>query len=121
TTERKGAEAALREANRQLENSLTELHRTQQEIVGQERLHALGQMASGVAHDFNNALSKMLGFTELLLTSPEKLQNLDTVREHLRLINTVARDAAQVVGRLREFYRPRRNTEQFKQVDLNAV
>jgi PAS domain S-box-containing protein len=120
-TERKAGEAAVQEANRRLERTLTELRQTQQQVVEQERLHALGRMAGGVAHDFNNALSKILGFTELLLTSPEKLQNLDTVREHLRLINTVARDAAQVVGRLREFYRPRRNTEQFKLVDLNAV
>lgn len=120
-TERKAAETALLKANQRLERTLTELRQTQQQVVEQERLHALGRMASGVAHDFNNALSKMLGFTELLLTSPEKLKNLDTVREHLRLINTVARDAAQVVGRLREFYRPRRNTEQFALVDLNAV
>jgi PAS domain S-box-containing protein len=121
TTERKGAEAALREANRQLENSLTELHRTQQEIVGQERLHALGQMASGVAHDFNNALSKVLGFTELLLTSPDKLRNAEKVREHLEMIKTAALDAAQVVRRLREFYRPRRDTEMFKVFNLNAL
>jgi signal transduction histidine kinase len=119
--QRKEGERALEESNRRLQKALRELQDTQQKSVEQERLRALGQMASGVAHDFNNALSKILGFTELLLTSPEKLQNLDTVREHLRSINTVARDAAQVVGRLREFYRPRRNTEQFKLVDLNAV
>ena len=78
-------------------------------------------MASGVAHDFNNALSQMLGFTELLLTSPEKLHNTETVRDHLQRINTTARDAARVVNRLREFYRPRRDTELFKVVDLNTV
>ncbi|HXI82646.1 MAG TPA: response regulator [Verrucomicrobiae bacterium] len=120
-TERKDAEGALREANHRLECSLTELRRTQQHIVGQERLQALGRMASGVAHDFNNALSKILGFTELLLTSPEKLQSTETVRDHLRMINTTARDAAQVVRRLHEFYRPRRDTELFKVVDLNAI
>jgi PAS domain S-box-containing protein len=120
-TERKDAEAALREANRRLEQSLTELRQTQQQIVEQERLHALGRMASGVAHDFNNALSKILGFTELLLTSPDKLQNAETVREHLRMINTAALDAAQVVRRLREFYRPRRDTEMFQVLNLNAL
>jgi len=119
--QRKVGERALEESNRRLQKALRELQDTQQKSVEQERLHALGQMASGVTHDFNNALSKILGFTELLLTSPEKLQNLDMVREHLRSINTVARDAAQVVGRLREFYRPRRNTEQFKLVDLSAI
>jgi PAS domain S-box-containing protein len=120
-TERKGAEAALREANRRLEQSLTEMRQTQHQIVEQERLRALGQMASVVAHDFNNTLSKMLGFTELLLTSPDKLQNVEMVREHLQMINTAALDAAQVVHRLREFSRPRRDTELFKVFNLNTL
>jgi len=72
--ERRRAEEALRESNRRLERALAELRETQQQIVQQERLRALGEMASGVAHDFNNALAKILGFNELLLTSPEKTQ-----------------------------------------------
>ena len=120
-TKRKDAEEALREANRRLEDSLMELRHTQQQIVEQERLLALGRMAGGVAHDFNNALSKMLGFTELLLTSPDKLHDTGMVRDHLRMINAAARDAARVVRRLHEFYRPRRDTELFKAVNLSAV
>jgi PAS domain S-box-containing protein len=120
-TERKDAEKALQEANRRLQCSLTELHETQQQIVEQERLGALGRMAAGVARDFNSALSKILGFTELLLTSPEKLQSADTVRDYLRMISTAARDGTQVVRRLHEFYRPRRDTERFKIVNLNAI
>jgi PAS domain S-box-containing protein len=120
-TKRKDAEEALREANRRLKCSLTELRQAQQQIVEQERLHALGRMAGGVAHDFNNALSKILGFTELLLTSPDKLHDTEMVRDHLRMINTAARDAARVVRRLHEFYRPRRDTELFKAVNLSAI
>ena len=120
-TERKDAEGALREANQRLEGSLAELRHTQQQIVEQERLHALGRMASGVAHDFNNTLSKILGFTELLLTSPDKLRNEATVCEHLRMIHTVSQDAARVVRRLHEFCRPRRDTEFFNLIDLNEV
>jgi PAS domain S-box-containing protein len=102
-------------------NTEAELRRTQQQVVEQERLCALGQMADGVARDFNNSLSKMLGFTELLLTSPDKLRNTETVRDHLRKINTAAREAARDVRRLHEFYRPRRDTELLKVVNLNAV
>jgi PAS domain S-box-containing protein len=120
-TERKNAEVAVCKANRCLERSLAELRRTQQQVVEQERLLALGQMADGVAHDFNNSLSKVLGFTELLLTSPDKLRNTETVRDHLRKINTAARKAARDVHRLHEFYRPRRDTELLKVVNLNAV
>ena len=44
-----------------------QLRQTQDQIVQQERLRALGTMASGVAHDFNNALSPITGFSNLLL------------------------------------------------------
>jgi signal transduction histidine kinase/CheY-like chemotaxis protein len=120
-TKRKGAEEALREANRRLECSLTELRQAQQQILEQERLLALGRMAGGVAHDFNNSLSRILGFGELLLTSPDNLRNTETVRNHLRMINTAARDAGGVLRRLYEFYRPRRDTELFKAVNLSTI
>jgi PAS domain S-box-containing protein len=120
-TGRKRAEEELRHSNRHLERTLKELRETQQQIIQQERLGALGQMASGVAHDFNNALSKMLGFTELLLTSPEKFNDPEKARAYLQMISTSAQDAAHVVRRLQEFYRPRRDTEVFRSVDLNAL
>jgi C4-dicarboxylate-specific signal transduction histidine kinase len=41
-----------------------ELRETQQQVLQQERMQALGLMASGVAHDMNNALSVILGFSE---------------------------------------------------------
>lgn len=120
-TERKDAESDLREVNRRLEGSLVELRCAQQQIVEQERLQAMGGMSGGVAHDFNNALSKILGLTELLLTSQEKLRNTETVRDHLRMINGISRDTVRVVQRLHEFHRPRRDTEQFKVIDLNDI
>jgi PAS domain S-box-containing protein len=119
--DRKIAEVALRESNRQLERTLSELRQTQQQVSWQERFRALGQMASGVVLDLDKALSKILGFTELLLTSPQKLQDSAIVRDHLRLINIAAKDAAAVLHRLREFYRPRRETERFDRTDLNKV
>ena len=118
---RRGAESALQESHHRLEHTLAELRAAQQQIIGKERLLALGQMASGVAHDFNDALSKIVGFSELLLTSPEMLNDYGKVREHLRMICAVAEDAAKDVRRLRTFYRPRRETEAFCPVDLNTV
>ena len=55
-TERKLAEEAIRDSNRQLAETLDELKQTQYRVVQQERLRALGEMASGIAHDFNNTL-----------------------------------------------------------------
>jgi len=84
--ERKRAEDALQRAHDELdirvkertvelERALAELRDTQRQVIQQERLRALGQMASGVAHDFNNALAKIVGFNELLLTSPDELND----------------------------------------------
>ena len=120
-SQRRGAELALQESNRRLEQTLTELRSAQQQMIRQERLRALGQMASGVAHDFNNTLSKILGFTELLLTSPEKVHDHGRVREYLRMICAAAQDGTNVVRQLRTFCRPRRETEVFDPVDLNAL
>ena len=50
-----------------VQKAYEELRRTQQVVVQQERLRALGQMASGVAHDINNALSPIVAYSELLL------------------------------------------------------
>ncbi len=105
----------------QLQAAYDELRETQRRVVQQERLRALGQMASGIAHDLNNALVPALGFTELLLDRPDGLDNTDKVREYLHLIQTGAQDAASVVSRLREFYRPRDESEVFEPVSLNKV
>ncbi|MCE3224707.1 MAG: protein of unknown function, putative Histidine kinase [Nitrospira sp.] len=119
--ERKRAEASLRESNIQLESALTDLKTTQQQMVQQERLRALGQMASGIAHDFNNTLSPIVGFSELLLIDPRGLDNHDTVKEYLQTINLAAKDAAKVVSRLRDFYRPRLDADLSGMVDVNRL
>ncbi|RMF87012.1 MAG: GAF domain-containing protein, partial [Nitrospinota bacterium] len=115
------AEEALQESNRRLEEALTELRQTQQHIVQQERLHALGTMASGIAHDFNNTLAPILGFSELILHSPDLWQDRERLRHYLQTIHTAAQGAAKVVNRLREFYRHRDKGELFLPLELNAL
>jgi PAS domain S-box-containing protein len=117
-SERRRAEIQLRESNQRLQQALKELHDTQQQIIQQERLRALGRMASGVAHDFNNALIPILGYAELLLERPELLQDHDKTIQYLRVIRTASKDASTVVGRLREFYRTRDDGEVLEAVNL---
>lgn len=117
----KHVERSLRETAQKLERALEELRRTQQQVIQQERLRALEQMASGVAHDFNNALAKIIGFNELLLGWPENLEDKEKVRKFLQMSNAVARDAVQIVNRLREFYRHRKTTEVYQPVELHEV
>ena len=102
-----------------LQKAYEELRRTQHVVVQQERLRALGQMASGVAHDVNNALSPIVAYSELLLST---LPDLPEVSKHyLQTINQAGGDIAQIVARMREFYRRRSDEEQLTQVNINKV
>jgi PAS domain S-box-containing protein len=120
-TQRKQTEQSLRETNARLENAHEELQTAAQQVAQQERLSALGTMASGVAHDFNNALTAILGFSELLLDRPELLDDKPKTTEFLEMINTTAKDASNIVNRLREFYRYRDKSEVFAPVNLNHL
>ena len=104
--------------HQELERAYNELRQTQQTVMQQERLKALGQMASGIAHDINNALSPIVGFADLLLRE----QGLsDGGKKHLRYIATAGKDIAHIVARLREFYRRRDEKETVQEVDLNTL
>jgi len=104
-----------------LQTAYQELRNTQQQIIQQERLRALGTMASGVAHDFNNALMPIMGFADMLLMRPEDLADTEKTTKYLQTIRTAATDAGAVVERLREFYRHREENEVFQPVDLFVV
>lgn len=120
-TDRKLAEERLKESNRLLEQTLSELRRTQQQIIQQERLRALGQLASGIAHDFNNSLMPIMGYSDLLLTVPDMLNDQEKTKKYLELIKTSSEDAKDVVDRLRSFYRSSTGKEVFTKVDLNDL
>jgi PAS domain S-box-containing protein len=118
---RKQTEQSLRESTRQLGSTVAELRETQNQVVQQERLRALAQMASGVAHDFNNVLAKILGFNELLLAWPENLNDTEKVKKYLQMTNAAAQEAVTIVNRLREFYRHRKESEVYESVDINET
>ena len=115
-----GLEKIVCERTAQLEELLAKLKNTQEQVVKQERLSALGMMAGGIAHDFNNALTMVLGYGELLL--PSLLQS-GPEREiaYLRHMIAAAQDATHVVSRLREFYRPATCNDVRVPVDLNGI
>lgn len=117
--ERKRAEEETVESNRQLSAALGQIRATQNQVIVRERMHALGRMANGIAHDFNNTLSPILGFSELLLMKPDS--DPAKQRHYLEAIFNGARDAAQVVSRLREFYRHRDEDEDFAPVLVNDL
>ncbi len=104
-----------------MSDAIAELKATQQQVLQQERLRAFSEMAGGVVHDFNNALMAVIGYSDLLLTDAEMLNDRPTVIDYLQTMNTAGRDAAHVVSRLRDFYRPREMADDLGPVDLNDL
>ncbi len=117
----KNLEQLVAKRTGELEKALRELKETQQKAIQQERLHAFGTMASGVTHDFNNALSVILGFSEVALMECEGALRRDEIEAHLRTIITAGLDATRLVTRLREFYRPNDENEPRMVVHLNEL
>lgn len=107
-TQQRLAKEALRESHDQLREAIDELKRTQEQVIRQERLRALGEMASGIGHDLNNTLTPILGYSEMLRLEPELPE---TAREYLKWIETGARDAVAVVARVRKFHQEEHTTE----------
>ena len=105
--------------NADLQKAYDELRQTQQSVMQQERLRAVGQMASGIAHDINNALSPVMAFAELLLKHETNLSSRS--QKHLQHIRTAAEDIAHLVARMNEFYRRREQKEQLRLVNLNRL
>ncbi|HEY9067385.1 MAG TPA: MHYT domain-containing protein [Burkholderiaceae bacterium] len=96
-----------------------DLRQSQQAVMQQERLRALGQMASGIAHDINNALSPVALYTETLLEREPQLS--ERGRGYLETIARAIDDVAATVARMREFYRRREPQLQPLPVQLNTL
>ena len=111
----------LRQAKSQLEEAIHQIKLTQDSVIAEERLHALGQMSAGIAHDFNNYLSPIIGLSELILTRPHLIEEPEKVFKYLRAIHQAGLDAALVVRRLRDYYRGADANDGVEVIDLKLV
>ncbi len=101
-----------------LNQAFQQLQKAQEQLVSAEKMRALGEMASGMAHDFNNALCGMLGFIELALQ--DAMLN-GTTRETLTMAKTCAMDAASTVRRVQDFTRWTRGVQEARVIDPNQL
>jgi signal transduction histidine kinase/CheY-like chemotaxis protein len=85
-------------------------------VEQQQRLESLGQLAGGVAHDFNNFLTVILGFSAL---AAEDLRDHPEALENLARVQSAAERAAALTRQLLIF--GRRDRPQVEVVDLNTV
>src|SRR5579862_8261626 len=109
-------QAQLHEA---LQRAYDDLRQSQQTVMQQERLRALGQMASGIAHDINNAISPVSLYTDALLEREPNLS--ERGRGYLTTIQRAIEDVAETVARMREFYRPREQQLVLARVSVNRL
>ena len=109
------AEQARRHVE-ELSHYIAEQDRIREQYAQIEKLSALGELASGVAHDFNNTLAGILGRAQLLMRTrdPEK------IRRGLEIIARAAEDGAHTVKRIQDFARQRRDHD-FQPVSVDQL
>jgi signal transduction histidine kinase/CheY-like chemotaxis protein len=76
------------------------LQETQDALIKAERLRAVGEMASGVAHNINNVLAAILGYAELIAEDDDASGE---IKQYARTIVRAANDGAEIVRRVRQF------------------
>lgn len=95
--------------------NLERLQRAQSQLVQQERLAGIGQLVSGVAHELNNPLTAVMGYSDLL-----KEQATDGgARQKLERLGAEARRMKRIIDNLISFARPLQNGR--KPLDIAAV
>src|SRR5258705_3706318 len=93
-----------------------QLQREREALLHEERMHAMGVLASGVAHDLNHALNLICLRVATLRADPQ----LDGSRRALDMLARVVADAARIVARLQDLARRRRDRPS-DPLDLSAV
>ena len=107
---------------------ISERKEMEEKLLQSEKLKSLGELAGGVAHDFNNVLAAILGRVQLLRmnveTSSEKREVKKSprdLRRNLEIIEKAALDGAETVRRIQEFSRRRVDDKEFTQININEL
>ena len=102
-----------------LQVAYEDLRQTQDAVMRQEKLRVLGQIASGIAHDINNALSPATLYVESLLERSSGLG--ETARNSLVVVQRAIEDVTHTVARMKEFYGQRDPQSAYAPVNLNRA
>jgi PAS domain S-box-containing protein len=107
---------------------ISERKKMEQHLLQSEKLKSLGELAGGVAHDFNNILAAVLGRVQLLkrqfnppMGEREKRKSMFDLKAGLEVIERASLDGADTVRRIQEFCRRSVDDKNFTQVDVNEL
>ncbi len=103
---------ALKRSNDQQSRLLDTVQRTQAELITASKLAAVGTLAAGVAHEFNNLLAGMHGYAEL-----GQLGTLEEKDEALEIIRRTCQRGVQITRRLLTFARQSDGTRELAPID----
>jgi two-component system NtrC family sensor kinase len=101
--------------------NLTERRRLEEQLIHSEKLSSIGQLVAGVAHELNNPLTSISGYTQLML---RETGLRDDIRDDLKHINVQAERAARIVQNLLVFareHKPERSTINITEVVRNTL
>jgi len=101
----------------ELNHYIAEQERMREQLNDLEKMSALGELASGVAHDFNNTLAGILGRAQLLL----RTDDLQEIKKGLEIIIKTTEDGAKTVKRIQDFARQRRDQQDFVPVGVDQL
>ena len=105
----------MAEANTHLEIELAERKQLEQQLLLSQRMEAVGRPAGGVANDFNNLLTVIIGFSQLLLVD---FPAGSSQRELLEKISRASEQAATLTRQLLAF--SRQQLLEVKVLDMNS-
>ena len=107
---------------------ITERKEMEHRLLQSEKLRSLGELAGGVAHDFNNVLAAILGRVQLVRMQmgpapevKERRKTTSDLKKSLEIIEKAALDGAETIRRIQEFSRRRDDDKYFTEVDPNKV
>jgi two-component system NtrC family sensor kinase len=98
-----------------ISEDVTERKRMEEQLLITDRLASIGELASGIAHELNNPLTSVIGFSQLLLSKDLP----DGIREDIGVIYNEARRTAEVMKNLLTFARRHAPVKQL--VNINNV
>jgi len=95
---------------------ITEQHKLQTKLIQTQKIEALGTLAGGVAHDFNNILSAIIGYSELASLD---VSDNDQLKNYISHILKASERAKELVGQILSF--SRQSQEVYKPVEINTI
>lgn len=108
---------------KKVEERTKELKEKQFQLIQTGKLAAIGQLGAGVAHELNNPLAGILGYSQLMLekVSREKLntEDVDILKKYLQHIENGARRCKEIVQNLLQF--ARKTCETFEFLNVNTI